>query len=381
MEFQPYPFEKIQQLISPIVPKKPVIKLTIGEPQFETPQTIQDTLKQNTQDLRYYPKSKGEEFLHTAIKNFISHRYNIFLDSMNLIPTFGTREVLFNFPQFFLSQFQNPVMAYPNPFYQIYEGASIASKAKTILMHLEAKNHFKPKLTPQEMQQTHLVILNSPNNPTGSTLELKELQQWIEYALEYDFVLLNDECYSEIYQSTPPAGILEASYLMGNKNFKNILSINSISKRLSAPGLRSGYIAGDAKILQSYATYRTYLGCAIPTPLQKAASIAWQSHDEAEKIRKKYAQNLKIAQEIFPNLEISPYTFYLWLEVGNDLEFCKKLYEEEGILVLPGSFLGRENNKKENIGAGYVRIALVYESQILQPALKTLKNFLDKGQY
>ncbi|WP_104697416.1 MULTISPECIES: succinyldiaminopimelate transaminase [unclassified Helicobacter] len=374
MQFQPYPFEKLQNLIKDIIPKKPIFKLTVGEPQFKTPQNIQDALKNSTDLLRYYPTTKGEEYLYKSIKNFLSYRYNLNLENNQLIPTLGTREVLFNFPQFLLANTTNPSMAYPNPFYQIYEGASIASNSKVFLMDLNQDNDFKPSLTKEQMEEVKLVILNSPNNPTGSTLTKKELQQWIQNALEYDFVLLNDECYSEIYQQEPPEGILRASYDMGNKDFKNILCVNSISKRLSAPSLRSGFIAGDSNILKPYLTYRTYLGVAIPSPLQKTASMAWESHTQAKQIQMQYAKNLALAKKIFPETKIYPFSFYVWLYVGDEIEFCKKLYEEEGILVLPGSFLGRNN-----AGKGYVRIALVYETPILEPILKTIARFLKKG--
>lgn len=373
VDFQPYPFERLRELIAPIVPKKDVLSLTIGEPQFETPDFIQKELKDYAQELRFYPKSSGEEYLKKAQIDFVKNRFDITLDPLEIIPTFGTREVLFNFPQFLLFEKSNPVIAHPNPFYQIYEGASIASRAKTIYMDLKKSNHFKPILSDEEKKQVDLVILNSPNNPTGATLSLDELKQWVQWALEYDFVLLNDECYSEIYQSSPPAGILEASYAIGNKSFKNILALNSISKRSSAPGLRSGFISGDKNILKEYQKYRTYIGCAIPNPLQRAAAKAWQDSAICEKIRQKYAKNLQIAQEIFSDIHIEPYTFYMWLEVGNDIDFTQKLYEKEGILVLPGSFLGRNNLGKE-----YVRIALVYEEEITIKSLKILKEFLSQ---
>ncbi|RDU73987.1 succinyldiaminopimelate transaminase [Helicobacter anseris] len=376
MLFQPYPFEKLQELIKDIRPNKPLFKLTIGEPQFPTPQNIQDAFKESSELLRFYPSTKGESYLYESIQDFLSYRYNLNLDSKQIIPTLGTREVLFNFPQFLLSEITHPTMAYPNPFYQVYEGASIASKSKVFLMELNQDNNFKPSLSIEQMKQVNLVILNSPNNPTGATLSKEELKQWVQYALEYDFVLLNDECYSEIYQDTPPAGILEASYELGNKDFKNILSINSISKRLSAPSLRSGFIAGDAEILKNYLTYRTYLGVAMPTPLQKTASIAWKSHKIAQEIRKKYADNLKLAQQIFTTTPIYPFSFYVWLYVRDELSFCKKLYEKEGILVLPGSFLGRNN-----AGKGYVRIALVYDTPTLKPILETIATFLQKGEF
>lgn len=374
MKFQPYPFEKLKELIAPIVPKKDVLSLTIGEPQFQTPQFIQDELKDYASELRFYPKSAGEEYLKQAQINFVKKRFDIALGPSEILPTFGTREVLFNFPQFLLFDKPNPIIAHPNPFYQIYEGASIASRSKTIYMNLEKSNHFKPSLSDEEKKQADLVILNSPNNPTGATLSLDELKEWVKWALEYDFVLLNDECYSEIYQSSRPAGILEASYALGNTSFKNILALNSISKRSSAPGLRSGFIAGDKNILKEYQKYRTYIGCAIPNPLQRAAAKAWEDTAVCESIRQKYAKNLQIAQEIFSDVHIEPYTFYMWLEVGDDISFTQKLYEQEGILVLPGSFLGRDT-----IGKGYVRIALVYEEEITRRCLEILKDFLSKN--
>ncbi|PAF41894.1 succinyldiaminopimelate transaminase [Helicobacter sp. 11S02596-1] len=375
MNFQPYPFEKLKQLIAPITPQKQGLTLTIGEPQFPTPRPIVETLIKHADELRYYPKSAGEDYLKNAQLDFVQKRFNITLKPTQIIPTLGTREVLFNFPQFLLFDVPAPIIAHPNPFYQIYEGASIACRAKTIYMNLKTTNDFKPILTHEEKSQAHLVILNSPNNPTGATLSITELKQWVKDALRYDFVLLNDECYSEIYQNNPPASILQASYEVGNKDFKNILAINSISKRSSAPGLRSGFIAGDEGILKAYGQYRSYLGCAIPNPLQRASAQAWGDFATSEAIRKKYAKNLQIAKEIFPHAHIPPYAFYLWFEVKNDTDFTQKLYEKEGILVLPGSFLGREG-----MGKGYVRIALVYEGDILEGALKTIASFLKTYQ-
>lgn len=368
MLFQPYPFEKLQTLVSNL--PTPKLKLTIGEPQFETPQVIQNALKDSTQELRYYPKSKGEDYLYEAILDFIAKRFRLSLRKDQIIPTLGTREALFSLPQFLLSDIQNPKMAYPNPFYQIYEGASIASRAQSILMPLSQENGFKPTLGKKDLQEVDLVILNSPNNPTGATLSLEELKQWVEWALEYDFILVNDECYSEIYQYDPPASILEASASLGNDSFTNILALNSISKRLSAPGLRSGFIAGDEKILSNYLTYRTYLGVAASLPLQRASSVAWESHSIAEEIRLKYAENLALAQNIFEDTEIFPYSFYVWLNVGDGESFAKELCSQTGILSLPGAYLGREGLGKE-----FVRLALVYEKEILESGLLALQSF------
>ena len=312
---------------------------------------------------------------------FIKRRFNVELEAQNLIPTFGTREVLFNFPQFYLFHQKSPTIAHPNPFYQIYEGAAIASRAKTIYMDLNAENHFKPLLTKEQMQECHLVILNSPNNPTGATLSLEELKKWVECALEFDFLLLNDECYSEIYSKERPHSVLEASLAIGNTEFKNVLALNSISKRSSAPGLRSGFIAGNSNVLKDYLQYRTYVGCASPLPLQKAASYAWSDDAHTEFSRTQYAKNLQCAREIFqtkiPHLSIPQETFYVWLPVENDLEFVRRVLREEDILVLPGSFLSRKNPlNHRNPGENFVRLALVYEENIIKDTLLRLQKWI-----
>ncbi|MCI5969515.1 succinyldiaminopimelate transaminase [Helicobacter sp.] len=380
MDFQPYPFEKLQALIKDIPIKAGRIALTIGEPQFPTPKNICNALKDSVDLLNKYPKTGGEDYLKQAMLGFIKCRFGVDLDFAMLIPTFGTREVLFNFPQFYLFDKKSPVIAHPNPFYQIYEGAAIATRAKTIYMNLTPQNNFTPSLTKAQMQECNLVILNSPNNPTGSTMSLDSLAQWVNHALEYDFLLLNDECYSEIYSDKKPTSILQASIAVGNTQFKNVLSLNSISKRSSAPGLRSGFIAGDSTLLKDYAQYRTYVGCASPLPLQKAASVAWSDVAHTEFSRKEYASNLKLVQEILckkiPNLPIPKDSFYVWLPVDDDLAFTRNLLEQENILVLPGSFLSRTDAQGQNPGSNFVRLALVYEEAVIKDALLRIAKWI-----
>ena len=368
MNFSPYPFEKLNELIKDIKPRKEVVKLSIGEPQFSTPPFIQDELKNNAHMLSKYPSSLGVEELRIAQMDFVKRRFKIELCPFELIPTFGTREVLFNFPVFLLSDVKDSNIAFPNPFYKIYEGAAIASKSNIIYMNIDASNNFKPSLKEEDLKKVDLVILNSPNNPTGSTLSLDELCEFVQLALKYNFVVLNDECYSEIYESTPPYSILQASMACGNNTFKNVISVNSISKRSSAPGLRSGYIAGDREILKKYAIYRTYTGCASPLPLQMASIAAWRNDCYSDFFRKIYAANLKLAREIL-NVDVKPYTFYVWLKVEDDIDFTTRLYQEEGILVLPGSFLGSN-------GAHYIRIALVFNEIKTKEILLRLKNWI-----
>jgi len=375
MNFEKYPFEKLNELLADVKPSKDyeLSALTIGEPKFETPDFIQKSLKDNTSFLQKYPASAGLPELKESMINFMKKRFDVKLEMNQIIPTFGTREALFNFPQFALFEKENPTIAFTNPFYQIYEGAARASRAEVIHINLTKENNFKAQLSNDELKKCDLVVLNYPNNPTSAEMTKDELAFWVKKALEFDFILINDECYSEIYfdEKDKPASLLEASIEVGNSDFKNILVMNSISKRSSAPGLRSGFIAGDATILKDYMKYRTYVGCASPVPLQKAAVDAWNEESHVEGFREIYRENFKIAQDI---LGINPpkATFYIWLEVEDELEFTKKLFEEKHIKVLPGSFLGREG-----IGKGYVRIALVENAQKTREVLSRLKDFID----
>ncbi|PAF42078.1 succinyldiaminopimelate transaminase [Helicobacter sp. 11S02629-2] len=386
MRFNPYPFDLLRKLLEGCEAPKDVLNLSIGEPAFGASKKTIEALVQNASDISFYPKNEAIAELVESELAFVKHRFQIDLKKEELIPTFGSREVLFNFPQFYLASKTNPLMAFCNPFYQIYEGAALASKASIHLMDLSEKNGFTPRLDSKIASQVDLVILNSPNNPTGKTLSLEELKEWVNLALKHDFLLINDECYGSIYLDSKPASLLEASLAVGNTNFKNILVVNSLSKLASAPGLRSGFVAGDANILKEYKTYRSYVGTSIPIPLQKASSVSWREFSYHEEIREKFAKNLTLAKDIFGSVE--PYTFYVWLKIQdcdevhitnskkvllfNDESFTQGLYEKHGILVLPGSYLGRNAQ-----GCDYVRIALTQEVEALKPALQTIKHYRD----
>lgn len=372
MRFETYPFEKLHNLLKEIEPSSDYepLSLTIGEPQFKTPEFIQNELKNTTYLLNKYPKTSGEDVLINSLRVFMQNRFNLELQKSQIIPTLGTREVLFNFPQFLLFDKTNPTIAFTNPFYQIYEGAAIASRAKIHHINLTKENNFKPKIDEEMLKECHLVILNFPNNPTGSTLSIDELKEWVKLALKYDFVLLNDECYSEIYIDKKPISLLEASIEVDNSEFKNILVVNSISKRSSSPSLRSGFIAGDSQILKEYMTYRTYTGCAMPLPLQYASALAWADESHSNEIRAKYIKNFELAKEIL-GVEPSEATFYLYLEVDDELEFTKRLYRDFNLKVLPASFLSRD------LKSSYIRIALVLEEEQTKNALNRLKKALN----
>ena len=374
MTFEPYPFEKLNTLLADITPNPELepILLTIGEPQFETPAFIQDALKESASLLRKYPKTAGEEYLVDAMRGFVKRRFGVELSENELVTSFGTREVLFNFPQYLLFDKTAPQIAFTNPFYQIYEGAAIASRAKMHFLNLSADNGYKPVMDEEVLKACDLVILNFPNNPTASCLSIEELGEWVNLALKHDFVLMNDECYSEIYTEKPVPSLLEASLHVGNDNYKNVLVINSISKRSSAPGLRSGFIAGDAEILKGYQEYRTYVGAASPLPLQVAAAAAWGEEAHVERSRAVYRRNFELAKEILGS-EMPEATFYLWLKVDNALEMTRRLYEEYNLKVLPGEYLARTDERGENPGRDYLRIALVENEEKTKEALQRIK--------
>lgn len=372
MQFETYPFEKLNLLLENIQANSDYtpLSLTIGEPQFATPQFILDELNKSATLLNKYPKTSGEQVLRDGMLQYLQNRFSLELDNSQIIPTFGTREVLFNFPQFLLHDVESPVMAYPNPFYQIYEGAAKASRAEVIYLNLESNNSFQPIVDEKNLARCDFVILNSPNNPTASVMHMDTLKEWIKLALKHDFVLLNDECYADLYLGEALPSLLNASREVGNSNFKNILVINSISKRSSAPGLRSGFIAGDAEILRDYMTYRTYVGCASPLPLQYAAALAWADQEHVDRFRAKYIRNFELARELL-DINAPEATFYIWLEVDDEIAFTKRAYSQYNLKLIPGSYLGREEQ-----GKGFVRLALVHEEEQTREALTRVAKLL-----
>lgn len=376
MNFEKYPFEKLRELYKDIAPNRDYknIAFTIGEPQFETPKFILDEFQRTSHLINKYPKTAGEDFLRTSLINFNKNRFNLTLKPSQVLPTNGTREVLFNLPQFILFDKTSPIIVYPNPFYQIYEGAAIASRAKVVHLNLYEENGFLPDINEfkkfLQYQKIDMLILNSPNNPTASVMDICELSRWVELALEYDFVILNDECYNEIYFDDAPPSILQASMIVNNTDFKNVLAINSISKRSSAPGLRAGFIAGDENILRNYLTYRTYVGVASPLPAQYAAAAAWNDQSHVEDARCRYRVNFELAKDIL-RLDIPKATFYIWLNVGDGIEFATKAYKEFNLSLLPGSFLSRGD-----IGDSFVRIALVHGTTETEEGLHRIAKIL-----
>ena len=369
----PYPFEKLNALKNGITPPTslPHIALSIGEPKHPAPQFIFDEIGNQLSCLEKYPLSKGLLPLREAIAQWLTKRFKLSGNAIdpekNILPVNGTREALFSFAQAVIDRSKNPVIIMPNPFYQIYEGASLLAGAEPYYLNTTDKNNFLPELDsiPKDiLKRCQLLYLCNPGNPTGTVMPKAYLKHAIEIAQQYDFVIAADECYSEIYfdESTPPAGLLQAASEIGLDDFKNCVVFHSLSKRSNLPGLRSGFVAGDANIMAGYLKYRTYHGCALPYHHQYASVKAWQDEQHVVANRAEYSKKFKRVIEILsPTIKVTlpDAAFYLWLNVAmDDTVFAQELYQQQNITVLPGQYLSRECNGI-NPGYGYVRLALV----------------------
>lgn len=391
----PYPFEKLAALKAGITPpEKPHIALSIGEPKHPAPQFIRDALTDALSKLSIYPSTKGLPEFRTTIANWLIQRFqlnNVDADSQ-ILPVNGTREALFAFAQAVIEPSDinaAPLVLMPNPFYQIYEGAALLASAEPYYLNCTAENNFIPDfdmVTPATWQRCQLLYLCSPGNPTGAILDIATLQKLISLADQYDFVIASDECYSEIYsdESNPPAGLLQACAVMGRDNYQRCVVFHSLSKRSNLPGLRSGFVAGDAEVLQQFLRYRTYHGSAMPIHNQLASIVAWQDEEHVKENREQYRQKFQVFQEILGDtlpLELPNAGFYLWADVssankGSDSDFARELFAQQNITVLPGSFLGREANGI-NPGANRVRMALVAPVEECREAAERIKAFVE----
>lgn len=369
---QSYPFQRLNALLAgnqPPAGTRPVA-LHIGEPKHPTPAFIRDTLVASLDGLSVYPATLGSDALRQAIAQWIARRYGIAAPdpATQVLPVNGSREALFSFAQAVIDNSRpSPVVICPNPFYQIYEGAALLAGAEPQFIHTLAADHyaFDPAQLPDAVwQRAQLLIVCSPGNPTGKVLTLADWKRLFEYADRHGCVIAADECYSEIYfdEGKPPLGALAAAAQLGRSDFRNLVVFSSLSKRSNVPGMRSGFVAGDAAILKKYYLYRTYHGGAMSPPVQAASIAAWQdeSHVVANRAlyREKFQAMIDILQPALP-AEWPDAAFYLWLQTPiDDVEFTRRLHAGEGVSVLPGSYLAREA-RGINPGTRRVRIALV----------------------
>ncbi|MEB5477419.1 succinyldiaminopimelate transaminase [Acinetobacter pollinis] len=383
-QLHPYPFEKLNQLFSGIQPiDLPLIPLSIGEPKHPAPQIVIDALQQNFKHLSTYPSSKGLPELRQAISNWLIQRFHLneLSAESEVLPVSGTREAIFSFVQAVINREENPYVVMPNPFYQIYEGATILAGGTPYFINCTAENNYLgdfDRVPAEVWEKTSLLFICTPGNPTGATFTTEQLQQLIQLSDQYNFIIASDECYSELWFEQPPVGLLEACSKMGRNDYKNCVVFHSLSKRSNLPGMRSGFIAGDSTLLAPYLKYRTYHGAAMPVQHQLASIVAWNDECHVEENRKQYRQKFDLFQNELGHLlplEKPDAGFYYWLKVDNDEAFAKKLLKEANIKVLPGRYLSRET-KEGNPGENHVRMALVADIQQCEEVARRLKNIL-----
>ncbi|MEW7977487.1 MAG: succinyldiaminopimelate transaminase [Candidatus Sedimenticola endophacoides] len=390
-KLQPYPFQRLAQLKADIEPPRGLehIALSIGEPKHATPIFIRDELQRQLSGVANYAGTRGTTGLRQSIADWLDRRYALppgRLDPQrHILPVNGTREALFAFAQAVVDASRNPLVMMPNPFYQIYEGATLLAGAEPHYLDCNPDNGFLPDLdrvTDAAWERCQLLYLCSPGNPTGAVAGLDTLKRLIHLAQRHDFIIAADECYSEIYpdEQAPPPGLLQAAAAMGNLEFRRCVVFNSLSKRSSVPGLRSGFVAGDARLIEPFFLYRTYHGCAMPLHHQAASAKAWEDELHVEENRALYRKKLEAVHNILYDVLPVPRTeagFYLWPQTPiSDTEFARRLYAQQNVTVLPGSFLSRRGRDGDP-GANRIRMALVASHDQCVEAARRIRTFIE----
>jgi N-succinyldiaminopimelate aminotransferase len=378
------------------------IALSIGEPKHQSPAFVKQALIDNIDQIAVYPETKGGQPLRQAITEWLQQRFKLPSQSLDadqhVLTVTGTREELFAFTQAVIDcspnqkpkvnnneqTIQQPIVVAPNPFYQIYEGAAILAGAKPYYLDCTADHGFIPDLdaVPEAIwQRCQLLQICSPGNPTGAVMSIAQMQQAIALADKYDFIVASDECYSEVYldEGNPPAGLLQACNEMNRQDFRRCVVFHSLSKRSNLPGLRSGFIAGDASILKDFFSYRTYHGCAMSLPVQLASMAAWSDEEHVQSNRALYREKFSAVTEIladvldFPKPDAS---FYLWAQTPiDDAEFARGLFEQQNVTLLPGQFVSRASTNG-NPGQNRVRMALVATTEECVEAALRIKQYV-----
>jgi N-succinyldiaminopimelate aminotransferase len=375
-KLQPYPFEKLRLLFSDVKPNAHynAISLGIGEPKHPTPGFIRQALADNLDGLASYPTTAGSDALRGAIAGWLERRYG--LPTLNpasqILPVNGSREALFALAQTVVNPLADALVVCPNPFYQIYEGAAYLAGAQPYFINSDPTRNFVPdfKNVPTAVwERVQLLFICSPGNPTGAVLTLDDWKELFELSDRYGFVIAADECYSEIYfKAEPPLGALEAAHRMGRSGYPRLINFSSLSKRSNVPGMRSGFVAGDADILKKFLLYRTYHGCAMSPTIQSASIAAWNDEQHVVENRAKYlakfTQITPMLRQVL-DVELPDAGFYLWAKVDgrrpiSDTEYARRLYAEYNVTVLPGSYLARDAHGI-NPGRNRIRMALVAE--------------------
>ena len=388
---QPYPFQRINELKKGITPPadKSLVSLAIGEPKHPTPDIILNAMRDNLSGLAHYPLTKGSTELRQAIANWLIHRFKLPQNSLDIetqiLPVNGTREALFAFAQAVVDRSKKAKVLMPNPFYQIYEGATLLAGAEPVYLPCTADNHFNPDFDAVDeatWNDCQLIYLCSPSNPTGAVISTKAMKQLLNLAEKHDFIIASDECYSEIYldEDNPPVGLLDIATQMGNTDYKRCVVFHSLSKRSNAPGLRSGFIAGDAKILTQFLLYRTYHGCAMSPSTQIASIAAWNDEQHVIDNRTQYRQKFTAVLDILsPIMDVKKpdASFYLWAGTKiNDELFTREIYAQQHLNIIPGSYLSRQVNGI-NPGENRIRLALVATLEECIQGANRIKEFIN----
>jgi N-succinyldiaminopimelate aminotransferase len=389
-KLQPYPFEKLNALKAGAAPPgQPHIALSIGEPKHATPGLIAAALREHLDTgLAIYPLTKGMPALREAICSWLIGRFGLPPDSLDaerhVLPVNGTREALFAFAQAIVDRSRPALVLSPNPFYQIYEGAALLAGATPCFLPCAVDNDYLPDfdaVRAQTWDDCQLLYLCSPGNPTGAVIPETTLQTLIGLADRHDFVIASDECYSEIYfdEARPPVGLLQAAVALGNTDYRRCVAFHSLSKRSNAPGLRSGFVAGDARILADFLRYRTYHGCALPMQHQYASIAAWRDEAHVRENRRLYREKFDMVLEALAgclDVERPEAGFYLWPRTPiSDEDFARELFAQQHVTVLPGRYLSRDVDGF-NPGAGHVRMALVASPAECVTAAQRIKQFV-----
>jgi N-succinyldiaminopimelate aminotransferase len=388
-KLRPYPFERLRELLAGAQPPAdlPHISLSIGEPRHEPPPFVLQALTQNLAGLGSYPLTAGMPELRAAAAAWLTRRFQLRAGSVDpntmVIPVNGTREGLFAFVQAMVDVASDPLVVMPNPFYQIYEGAALLAGAQPHFLGNDRENEYLPDLddVPEEIwRRCQVLFLCSPGNPTGAVAGIDYLRRAIALADRHDFVIASDECYSEIYldEAHPPPGLLQAALASGHPGFERCVVFHSLSKRSSVPGLRSGFAAGDARLMKSFLQYRTYHGCALPLPTQFASIAAWNDDQHVVENRRLYRRKFDAVLPILRSvLEVDApdASFYLWPKVADDERFVRGLFERKNVTLLPGSYIARDT-PHGNPGRGRVRISLVANVAECVTAAERIRDYM-----
>ena len=381
----PYPFEKLDALLRGNTPPETVtpIPLSIGEPRHTPPEIALAAYRDALVDgVSRYPTIRGSDALRSACADWLKRRFDVAVDPARMVqPVTGTREALFAAAQVFCRAGAGQTVLMPNPFYQIYEGAALLAGATPDYLNVTAGNNFLPDLDaiePERLDRARLFYLCNPVNPCGTVADLDYLKRLVELAQRHDFIVLTDECYIELYRDAAPVSMLNAAAAIGNDQFERVLVFHSLSKRSNLPGMRSGFVAGDAALIGDYGRYRTYHGCSMSLAVQAASIAAWNDDahvaDNRAQYNDKYAQAVPVLATHWA-VDTPAATFYVWLPVGGDeTEWTRRLYASTGVTVVPGRYLARTVDGS-NPGEGYVRLSLVATSEQTLEAIQRVADF------